>query len=274
VHGFSDYFFQAHVANAIAAAGYAFYAVDLRGFGRSLAAHVAAGGDPNLTPDLALHAQDLDVAAGAVRARGHEKLVVLGHSMGGLVSTLWAAGHPGRTDALVLNSPWFDLNENWVKRVPVTRALDAVGRVAPRLDIGGLHDHYGRALHASTGGEWDFDLAWKPLAGFPVRAGWFRTVRAAQRRLNSGGAVVRVPTLVLASDRTGSHTTAHADLLTTDSVLAVEHIRTGAAAIGTDVHLETVPGGAHDLALSPSPARERYLTAVTDWLAQRVPPVA
>ena len=36
VHGFVDYFFQAHMARRFAAEGYAFYALDLRKHGRSL----------------------------------------------------------------------------------------------------------------------------------------------------------------------------------------------------------------------------------------------
>ncbi|WP_245993049.1 alpha/beta hydrolase [Xylanimonas allomyrinae] len=266
VHGFVDYFFHPHVARALAAAGYAFYAVDLRGYGRSLAAHAAAGHDPNLVPDIALHARDLDAAAGAVRAAGHTTLVVLAHSMGGLVTSLWAASRPGRVDALVLNSPWFDLNENWLLRGPVTRLVDVVGRVAPRLPLGGLGEHYGRALHEA----WGYDLAWKPVEGFPVRAGWFRSVRAAQRRLRHG-LDVAVPTLVLVSARSGPHRHAHDALLTTDSVLDVAHIRRGARHLGRDVQLVTVEGGAHDLALSPPPAREEYLRAVVDWLGARVP---
>ncbi|GAB2462562.1 alpha/beta hydrolase [Xylanimonas ulmi] len=282
VHGFVDYFFHPHLARALAdpgalaggdpagVRGYAFYAVDLRGHGRSLAAHTAAGGDPNLVADIALHARDLDAAAAAIRAAGHERLVVLGHSTGGLIATLWAAARPGRADALVLNSPWFDLNEPWLLRGPGTRVIDAVARVAPRLPVGGLAEHYGRALHVVTGGEWDYDLAWKPHAGFPVRAGWFRSVRAAQGRVRRG-VDVGVPTLVLASARSGPSRRAHDALLTTDSVLDVGHIRRAAQRIGSDVLFVPVEGGAHDLALSPRAGREEYLRAVTAWLAARAP---
>ncbi|AEG43098.1 alpha/beta hydrolase [Isoptericola variabilis] len=268
VHGFVDYFFHRHVAEAFAERGYAFYAVDLRGHGRSLSAHLDAGGDPNLVDDLARYARDLDAAAAAVRGAGHETLAVLGHSTGGLVASLWADARPGRADALVLNSPWLELNKGWLERVPLTWLMEVVGRIAPRLVIGRLGEHYCRALHVEGGGEWDFDLTWKPYEAFPVRAGWFRSVRRAHRRVGRG-LDVREPVLVLASDRTGPPGR-HPELLTTDSVLRVEHIRERAPRLGTDVTYVEVAGGAHDLALSPAPAREKYLSTVLDWLDDRL----
>ncbi|MEU2201938.1 alpha/beta hydrolase [Isoptericola sp. NPDC019482] len=265
VHGFVDYFFHPHVARAVAARGHAFYAVDLRGHGRALAAHVAGGRDPNLVDDLTLYAQDLDAAAAVVRAAGHERLVVLGHSTGGLVAPLWANARPGRADALVLNSPWLELNESWLMRGPATWAIDVVGRVAPRLVVGSVGEHYGAALHHETGGEWDYDLAWKPHAGFPARAGWLRSVRRAHHRV-ARGLDLTIPVLVLASDRSGPARSWHDELVTTDSVLDVAHIRDRAPRLGSDVTVRTVAGGAHDLALSPRPARDAYLAAVLDWI--------
>ncbi len=273
VHGFIDYFFQTHVAEAFEARGYPFYAVDLRGYGRSIGRGSGAPSrpddDPNFVTDLAVYAQDLDAAARAIRAEGHERLVVLGHSTGGLVASLWADARPGRLAALVLNSPWFDLNKPWVYRVPVTKVVDVVGRVAPRLVVGGLDPHWARALHASTGGEWDFDLVWKPLEGFPVRAGFLRAVRRAHARV-ARGLHVDCPVLVLASTRSGPASGWHEELLTTDSVLDVEHITSRARGLGDDVTVVQVEGGAHDLALSPEPARSTYLREVLDWLDARV----
>lgn len=70
VHGFVDYFFQTHLADAFEEHGYTFYAIDLRGYGRSLAHWTEAGKDPNMVTDLSLHAQDLDAAAAVVRDEG------------------------------------------------------------------------------------------------------------------------------------------------------------------------------------------------------------
>jgi alpha-beta hydrolase superfamily lysophospholipase len=219
--------------------------------------------------DLALYARDLDAAATEVRAAGHAKLVVLGHSTGGLVGSLWAAARPGRADALVLNSPYLEVNRNWLVRGPVSRMIEILARFAPRAVVGGLTPYYGRALHISTGGEWDFTLAWKPSESFPARAGWVRSVRRSQRRV-ARGLGLQLPVLVLTSDRSGPHGRWHADLVTTDSVLNVQHIRERARHIGDDVTLVEVPGGAHDLALSRSPGREKYLSSVLDWLDDRL----
>ncbi|WP_265520179.1 alpha/beta hydrolase [Oerskovia flava] len=273
VHGFVDYFFQMHVAEAFESRGYRFYAVDLRGYGRSIGqgSREALGSPddgPNYVTDLGVYAQDLDAAVRAIRAEGHDDVVLLGHSTGGLIASLWTDARPGQVRALVLNSPWFDLNENWFTRVPGTWVLDALGRIAPRLVVGSLDPHWGRALHAQTGGEWDYDLAWKPHEGFPARAGWFRTIRRAHARI-ARGLDIDCPVLVLTSDRSGPSKHWHRDLLTTDSVLDVEHIRARAPGLGHDVTLATVDGGAHDLALSPEPARSRYLAEVLDWLARR-----
>ncbi|PFG35027.1 alpha/beta hydrolase [Sanguibacter antarcticus] len=270
VHGFVDYFFQTHLAEQVAAHGYDFYALDLRKYGRSLRDHQT----PNYVPELADYAEELDRSAQIIRTdEGHTELVVLGHSTGGLVTSLWAdarnrtAEHPV-VDALVLNSPWFDLNESWFHRVVATRVIDLLGPLAPMAVVGRLQPHYGRALHTGTGGEWDYDLAWKPLDGFPVRAGWLRAIRRGHARVARGLAIT-CPVLVLTSAESGSAKTFHDALDTTDSVLDVEQTRARAQGLGTDVTVVRIYGGAHDLTLSPEPARSAFFAEMFAWLANR-----
>ncbi len=274
LHGFADYFFQVHVADAFEADGYPFHALDLRGYGRSIGRGTGApgdpGDDPNYVTDLSVYAQELDAALQVMQTEGHEDVVVVAHSAGGLIASLWAHARPGRLAALVLNSPWFDLNSHWFDRVISTRAVGALGKVAPKVPVGALGQDYGRALHRTTGGEWDYDLAWKPIEGFPVRAGWLREIRRGQAHLMRGLSI-SCPVLVTASARTGAHQGWHAELLTTDSVLDVRHIRSRASKLGPDVTQIAVDGGAHDLALSPEPTRSVYLRTVLGWLDARLP---
>lgn len=265
VHGFVDYFFQAHVAEHLAAAGYPFYALDLRGYGRSLREE----DDPTMVPMVHEHSADLDAAVAAVRADGHERLVLFGHSTGALQAALWTDGHPGAVVGLVMNSPWFDLNRGWFDRVVTTRLLGAMSPVIPRVRVSALGGDYASALHCERSGEWDFDLRWKPDSAFPVRAGWFTSVRRAQARV-ARGLSIDVPILVTTSDRTTAGRT-HAESTSTDCVLNVRHMWERAPRLGPDVQVEAIPGGAHDLALSPAPAREKYLATITDWLDDHFP---
>lgn len=267
VHGFVDYFFHTGFAESLERAGYDLFALDLRDFGRS----IQEGRTPNYTTDLATYAEEIDAAIALLRA-DHDQVVLLGHSMGGLITSLWADARAGtgRIDALVLNSPWLDLRGNWFERKVLTPVIDVVGTFLPRLIVGRPGRFYGEALHHDTGGEWTYDLAWKPHSGFPGRAGLIRTVRRGHARV-ARGLAVDVPVLVLASDRSGPDAKWHPELVTTDSVLDVEQIKERAPLIGADVTFVEVPGGAHDLALSPAPARDVYTAAVLEFLDARLP---
>lgn len=267
LHGFVDYFFQTAMAQTFLDAGYDFYALDLRKHGRALHQDQT----PNYVTELAEYATEIDEAEHTIRTEdGHTQLVVLGHSTGGLIASLWAHARPGHVDALVLNSPWLDLNESWFHRVVLTPVVAALARVAPRTVVGGLAEHYGRALHRETGGEWDYDLAWKPHEGFPVRAAWFSAVRRGHARV-ARGLDIGCPVLVCTSDATGDNHGAHPGVLSTDSVLSVEQIHARAPRLGRAVTVRMIPGGAHDLALSAEPARTEYLTSVHGWLAEHLP---
>ncbi len=265
LHGFVDYFFHPHVADALDAAGWDLYGLDLHDYGRS----IREGRRPNHTRELAGYAREIDAAVALLRA-DHDRVALLGHSTGGLVAALWADARPGRVDAVVLNSPWLELRKPWFDRVVLTRILRVLGRVTPELVVGHIQPHYGRALHAGSGGEWTYDLAWKPHEGFPVRASFIRTIRAGHARV-ARGLDIREPVLVLTSDATGPDDRVHDGLLTTDSVLDVAQIAARAPGLGRAVRLVTIPGGAHDLALSPARAREEYLGTVVEFLDAHAP---
>ncbi|HZD21699.1 MAG TPA: alpha/beta fold hydrolase, partial [Burkholderiales bacterium] len=97
VHGFSDYFFQRHMAERFAAEGYAFYALDLRKYGRSLRPHQHA----NFCKSLTEYYADISAALEVIGA----PMLLAGHSTGGLVCSLYAheGAHRAQVQALWLN---------------------------------------------------------------------------------------------------------------------------------------------------------------------------
>lgn len=190
VHGFTDYFFQRHLAEHFAARGHRFYALDLRKCGRSL----RSGQSPHYVTDLAFYDAELDEALRIVRAETGAPVLLVAHSTGGLIVPLWLdrRNRAGGTAAagvigLVLNSPWFDLQGPSYYRTIGTPLIDALGRfrATSRLPGAGIST-YGDSLHKSVAGEWDYNLDWKPLAGAPVRFGWLRAIRRGHFRLHQG----------------------------------------------------------------------------------------
>jgi alpha-beta hydrolase superfamily lysophospholipase len=269
VHGFVDYFFQTHLADFYVERGWDFYAVDLRKYGRSLLQHQT----PNFCRDLTDYYRELDEVVRLIRRDDeHDTLLVNGHSTGGLLISLWAHDRrdAGLVDALFLNSPFFDLNAPWLLRRPGAAAIGGgLGRARPyRVIPFALTQTYGESLHSDRHGEWSYDLAWKPLAGFPVRAGWLHAIRSAQRRLQAG-LDIAVPVLVA---RSGASYRGRwsAAAMGADAVLDVAHMSRWAPGLGRHVTLVRIDGGLHDLTLSPEPARKRLFSELDRWLAAYV----
>jgi alpha-beta hydrolase superfamily lysophospholipase len=273
VHGFVDYFFQTHLADFFASQGIDFYAVDLRKHGRSLQPHHT----PNFCEDLREYYEEIDEAVRIIREEdGHDRLLVNGHSTGGLVTALWA--HDRRADRLVdamfFNSPFLDLNAPAMVRQFLAPAVVRLGRVRPRADIRlGLNQVYGRSIHRDSDGEWEYDLGWKPLKAFPVRAGWLRAIRQGQLRVHKG-LDIDVPILVACSTASYKRARWGEAARAADSVLDVDQIARWTPALGRHTTLIRVEGGLHDLTLSPAPVRERLFGSVRRWMSAYFQPIA
>jgi alpha-beta hydrolase superfamily lysophospholipase len=133
VHGLGEHVGRhAALAARLNAWGWQVAGYDLRGHGRS-------GGPRGGLPDADAMLRDLALAIDAVRAAWPGPLVLLGHSMGGLIAARFVAGvldgAPAwrrEVDALVLSSPALDPGMNAGQKL----LLALLGRLAPKLAVG------------------------------------------------------------------------------------------------------------------------------------------
>ena len=270
VHGFSDYFFQSELADHFTDRGFAFYALDLRKCGRSR----RDGQTGHYVSDLGLYDLELEQALQIVRAETGKPVVLMAHSTGGLIVSLWLDrlnGREGGTRAagiegLILNSPWFDLQgPPWARGIG-TKVIAAVARVRPTTSIKLPHtDAYGSSLHVSGHGEWDFNTMLKPLEGFPVSYGWLTAIRRGHKRLQRG-LDVGVPSLVLRSTKTRFARSYSPEVDEADAVLDVKQIARWAGCLGNAVSVVPVDGARHDVFISKPAARKAAYEAVDAWL--------
>lgn len=260
MHGWSDYVFDRGLLEHLGALGHDVWALDLRKYGRSLL--------PGQTPTSIDHLSRYDREIGqALRTIGPSTPpVLLAHSTGGLIAALWAQRRPGTVRALALNSPWLEMHLGPGARTladgPVRLLADKLQH-RPILPPGS--SHFARTTHRKYGGQYEYDLDWKPERGHRFPADTFAAVIDGQKRLRAAGPLP-IPVLVLHSARTRIGAKFTEEMRRADSVLDVRSLVHAARGLGPDVRIEAVDGARHDVFLSDADARARALHLLDDWL--------
>lgn len=244
VHGLKDHASRyTEFAGQLVAKGYAVYAADLRGHGRS-------GGDRVWVRSFDEYVHDLDQFLALVRAREPGRpLFLVGHSMGGTIATLYAIGHPTGVSGLVISAAALKPDPE------VSRATVAFTKL-----FGLLVPH--AKLFRSENARFSRDPAvvaamnsdpWIHQPPAPVRTA--AELLHAMERVRRSAPQLTPPLLALHGS---------ADRLTNPqgSAYLVEH------AGSADRRLKVYPGMVHDLLHEPEHA---VVTAdILDWLARHV----
>jgi hypothetical protein len=165
--------------------------------------------------------------------------------MGGLIAGLWADARRrqgiGVADAVILNSPWLDLQGSLLLRTLGTRAIDQIGARRPYQVIPrSVTEVYTDGLHSDRRGEWAYDLTLKPATGLPIRAGCCapcdEVIAAAprhrHRRAGAGAGLQRTSFIEEWSD----------DVAACDIVLDVEQIAGWSHRLGSHVTIARLDG--------------------------------
>nr|WP_245324972.1 alpha/beta hydrolase [Microbacterium amylolyticum] len=270
VHGWSDYFFQKRLARVFTDRGARFYALDLRKCGRSL----RDGQTYGYVADLKTYDEDIAAAIEAITEpaadapRGPRRLVLLGHSTGGLILSLWADRHPGAATALILNSPWLEFQLPRQQRETIAPIVDLRARRrpldrAPQVDLG----FYARAQREAEDPDdlAEINLDWRPEQSMPIHAGWLHAILEGHARV-ADGLSIDAPVCVLLSARSASPLRWSEELTRTDSVLVVDDIARAALNLGPVVTIVRIDGALHDVFLSRHDAREVAYWRLGRWI--------
>jgi len=135
VHGLGEHAGRYdHVARRLVDWGFGVRGYDQYGHGESAGVRGGLPRDDRLLEDLG----DV-VESTRVRLANGQPLVLLGHSMGGLLAARFVSQHPGMVDGLVLSSPALDPGLSGFQKF----LLSVVPRIAPNLTLGnGLDANY------------------------------------------------------------------------------------------------------------------------------------
>lgn len=265
IHGFNDYFFQKIIADEFLKAGYQFYALDLRKYGRSF----LQNHKPNNVRNLSEYYADIDSALSIIKDEGCEQIVLYGHSTGGLIITLYAEERKGKEqfDALVCNSPFYDFNVPNIQKLMVIPILSFIGRVNPNISLPiGFSKFYGKSLHKSEFGEWDYNLKWKPHAAPSINAGWVNGIHNGHLKIANGISVDK-PILIMHSSISVYPLKWSKEMFKGDAILNVDDIVEKSKLIKAP-HKDVIgfDNAIHDLVLSRKPTRDIVFKTIFEWL--------
>lgn len=267
VHGFSDYFLQKEMAQMFVDHGYNFYAIDLRKYGRSL----LEGQRLFQVRDLHEYFPDIDSAVEIISADGTESIALLGHSTGGLTTSLYMSEKPSPfIKALMLNSPFLDWNMPTFMKKVIIPIASSFGRVFPNVKIHQEPDAgYANTLSAHHQGEWHYREDWKPDVLPDPDLGWIRAIYQGQKQLRRQS--VKVPVLLMHSSCSVKKGVSKESYFHADAILDVETISYYGTRLGNDVTEVTFQDGLHDLVLSKIIIREQVYETMLSWLCHSMP---
>ena len=259
IHGFIDYFFQPHVAEELNESGYDFCALEIRKYGHSILPHQHA----NYCKSIEEYFEEIDKSILKVREINQEEIILMGHSTGGLISSLYMNKGIQRTQvsAMILNSPFLEMNIPSYARFlakPFSKLMGSINEYW-KLD-GMLSPIYPSSLHKEHQGEWFFDKELKPIEGFPVYFKWNWAIMEAQDELKVNSNI-QIPILLMHSHDSYLPTKHEPRVMKSDIVLNVTHMKSIGPKLGDNVTMVEIQDGMHDLFLSSKPVSYTHLRA-------------
>ena len=264
IHGFVDYFFHPHVAEEFHAHDFNFYALELRKYGHSFLAHQ----HPNYCRDLTEYFEEIDLAIEKIYDLDKSKIYFLGHSTGGLITSLYLKDGNKKEliHAMILNSPFLEINASWLVRKISPLILKIGTMINPYANFpNALSAYYPMSLHKDHKGEWDFDLNYKPIKGFPAYFSWLLAIKAGQDMIKKGLMITKE---ILLMHSSGSFIAKKWSerIHKNDVVLNVQDMKKYANKLGSNVTLLEIQEARHDIFLSAEAVRKDAFEKLFNYL--------
>ena len=263
LHGYVDYFFHPHLGEKFNQHNFDFFALDLRKHGRSLMNHQ----HPNYCKDIEEYFEEISIAIRKIKS-GIKPVFLLAHSTCGLTASCYMnyGKERGLIKGLILNSPFLDFNQSKLEKSLTQFLARLISKVSNYAKIeGALSPAYAQSVHKDHFGEWEFNLNWKPIKGFPTYFKWLEAIARAQKKLEKSN--IKVPTLIMHSSGSVKTKTYSKEAMTNDIVLNIEDIKRVGEKLGERVTMLQIENAQHDIFLSPKPVRDIGFDKMFSWLA-------
>ena len=262
IHGYMDYFFQHHLASYFIDQGISFYAIELRKYGSSIKKHQ----HENYFRDITEYDEEISIVLNKIKKDGHSKIILNGHSTGGLIATYYAlhGEYKQLISGIILNSPFLELNISKVLKF-ILPLITPLSHLFPYFKFTQLSPFYTESLHKKYKGRWNFNLKYKPVPSFITYLGWVRAVLMAQKEIQNH-TIETIPCVIFHSDKSCFESTWNDLMLSSDAVLNVADIIFLGRKIYPNADIVEIKNGVHDIVLSSDEVIDDYFENISKWL--------
>lgn len=288
VHGWNDYFYQAHLARMMTHLGAAFYGIDLHRYGRNMPRRSGLIPFNCYEDDYTTYDRELDWAIATARQEHPDlPVIVMAHSNGGAVVSGWASRHHDAYDGLIFISPWVVQDISGIPAGNTVRNLIAKylrGLHVPMLGPGSTVYQDSLAGYATIGSPlprrlvpfgndpavcgWVTNPQWRIIDGAPILFGWLSAILSTQQWLVDHARFSNQPVLCL----TAAHdpdTFYHPEIARIDSLMAKKWKSAGKTPLCRNLekrrlYLSTMSRRIRERDNS-SEREYSYKTALVDW---------
>ena len=264
LHGYVDYFFHPHLGKKFNENNFDFFALDLRKHGRSLMNHQ----HPNYCKAIEEYFEEISIAICKIK-NGINPVFLLAHSTGGLTASCYMnyGKERGLINGLILNSPFLDFNLSKIEKSLSQFLAKQISKISNYAKIeGALSPAYAQSLHKDHYGEWEFNLNWKPIKGFPTYFKWLDAIARAQKKLKNSN--ILIPILIMHSSGSVKMRKYSKAAMSNDIVLNIEDIKRVGKKLGHNVTMLQINNAVHDIFLSPKPVRNIGFDKMLSWLEE------
>jgi len=256
VHGFNDYFYQFHISDFFLKKGYNFYSIFLRNYRNN----------ENLfyTNDLKEYITDIEMLLNYISDNSKsEKTLLYGHSMGGLISSIFCYESvlKKKISGLVLNSPFFNFNEGLVTNIFLSYLIYYLGIIYPKLAIRYPDDKQKNLYSIEIYKRFYFESNYKLLYIPAIYAGWVTTIIYYQTIIQKNFLDLAIPIIVFHSDKSVYNQEGSGD-----SVLNIEDIKKISKNLGSKIEIHEIDNAIHDIFCSPKNPLKNALKKLEIWL--------
>lgn len=266
IHGFNDYFFNKEFPKEFLNQGYSFFAIDLHNHGKNMNKDTKR----YYFTDVKEFYPEINKAIDIIKEEYKiENITLYGISQGGLIAALFENDNQ-RVDRLILDSPFFDFHFNWFLENIGLPLVAKIGYFFPQLKLTSNEVNiFGQTIHKDFDGEWDIDMNLKAIStNAPVYLGWISAVYKAQQKLQNG-LDIKVPSLILYSNKSTSEQSNKKYHHNTDIVLDVKDMKKYADKLSINKSLITkkeIANAMHGTLISPKPVRQKAYQKIFAWL--------